>query len=82
VPCFADAASPAPTLYSLWANTEKVCEHGLACVQAFSDMPNFLRFEDLGWSWNLRHPQVNLLPTLIHQRVRRVIAAYRRRYSP
>jgi hypothetical protein len=32
-------------------------------------MPNFSRFEDLGWGWNLRHPQVNLLPALIRQRV-------------
>jgi hypothetical protein len=29
--------------------SQQVCEHGLACVQAFSgDMPNFSRFEAWG----------------------------------
>jgi hypothetical protein len=46
-----------------------VCKYGLARVQAFSDMSNFSRFEDLGSGRNLRHTQVNPLPALIRQRV-------------
>lgn len=58
-----------PTLHGLRADTEKVREYDLACVQAFSDMPNLLRFETLRWRWNNGDPQINLLPALISQRV-------------
>ena len=58
-----------PALHSLGANTEKVREYGLTCMQAFSDISNFAWFEGPGWGWNLRHPQVDLLPALIRQRV-------------
>src|ERR1700739_4478345 len=51
-----------PTLHCPRADTEKVGEYRLACVQAFSDMTNLLRFETLRWRWNRRDPQINLLP--------------------
>jgi hypothetical protein len=44
-------------------------EYGLAGMQAFSDAANFRGLERRRRRWNLRHPQINLLPALIGQSV-------------